>query len=362
MAKKLVVRAILALLVALCASCAVAVALNHLNTDFSDLSDTDRQILSELDAFCKANASDPVWEGFDLENKPILAIGGALKNAYLVNPTGEVGGLFAAKIEMPQDSALRVYRVSFLAPQTLSTRFEVGNFNTLDKTYTVFGSDVYFIRYDRSTSIEAPNSSRHCITLLTHEAFHYYMQNQWSSGSRFEGELSERDVDLLAEEYDALAGIQAQLLTGAPDRDALIRYARDYVDAMERRQAANPEYVQDELSMETCEGTAQYVGICASRIVGYDYGVMYFDNARNVPLSDVVPVFRQGGIDESFLADKMPYQTGALLCQLLDALDAPDWQQRLNAQTPQSTTTLFALVRDYLDSIADAQEGAQAAQ
>lgn len=100
--------------------------------------------------------------------------------------------------------------------------------------------------------------------------------------------------------------------------------------------------------METVEGTAQYVCICASRIVGYDYGVMYFDNTSNVSFSEVIPMFRSGGIDESFLDDRMPYETGALLCELLDALGVQGWQERLNAQTQEAATTLYAIIQEYL--------------
>ena len=274
-----------------------------------------------------------------------------MNGAYLVNPSDEPDSIFAAKINMPQDSALRVYRVSFLAPQTYAMRLEVGNFNTLDKTYDVFGDEVYFIKYNRKDSVEAPNSSRHFITFLTHEAFHYYMQNQWSDGSRFTGELSENDIDLMAEEYDALAGIQAELLRDSPSRETLLGYADAYVRAVEQRLEANPEYVQSELSMETVEGTAQYVGIRASRIVGYDYGVMYFDNTSNVSIAEVIPMFRSGGIDESFLSDRMPYETGALLCCLLDAVGAQGWQERLNAQTLENTTTLHAVIKEYLAGV-----------
>lgn len=347
-AKKVVLRVILALVAAALVAAIGIVAFNRFYTDFDDLSDTDRQILSEIDVFFKANSEQAVFEGYDLENKMILAIGNGLKSAYLVNPSGEINSVFAAKINMPQDSALTVYRLSFLAPQTLAMRLEAGNFNTIGKVYKAFGNEVYFMKYNRSESLEAVNSSKHFINLLTHEAFHYYMQNQWSDGSRFDGELSEEDIDLLAEEYDALAGIQEELLRDEPRTETLLRHAQEYASAMRRRLEANPEYVRAELSMETDEGTAKYVGIRASRIVGYDYGVMYFDNVKNVSFAEVVPMFRSGGIDESFLSDRMPYETGALLCELLDALGAQGWQQKLNAQTPENTTTLYALVEEYL--------------
>ena len=118
--KRIVLRIVLAIVVLLLILAAVAIALNRSNTDFSDLNDTDQQILLEFDAFCKANAENAIWQGFDLENKTVLAIGGMLKNAYLINPSAEINNLYAAKIDMPQDSVLNVYHISFLTPQTLS--------------------------------------------------------------------------------------------------------------------------------------------------------------------------------------------------------------------------------------------------
>ncbi len=34
-----------------------------------------------------------------------------------------------------------------------------------------------------------------------------------------------------------------------------------------------------------------------------------------------------------FFADRMPYETGAILCLLMDELEVPDWQGVLNHQT-----------------------------
>ena len=79
---------------------------------------------------------------------------------------------------------------------------------------------------------------------------------------------------------------------------------------MEQRLQANPAYLQAELSMETAEGTASYAAIQAARAVGYDLGVMYFDNQKNVSFTEVIPMLRAGKIDASFLADRMPYEPG----------------------------------------------------
>lgn len=55
------------------------------------------------------------------------------------------------------------------------------------------------------------------------------------------------------------------------------------------------------------------MGIKASKLVGYDYGVMYFDNQKNVSFSEVIPMVTSGVVEGSFLANRMPYETGALL-------------------------------------------------
>ena len=249
---------------------------------------------------------------------------------------------------MPGNSSLQVYRLSVLTPQLFLIRFSPGNFNTIGETYTLFGSDVYFTKYTKAESIEPQYSSEHYITFLYHEAFHYYMQNNWADGGRFSGELSEEDIDLLASEYDVLAKIQTELVQEHPSEDSLLLFAQEYSAIMEQRIITNPQYLQAELTMETAEGTAQYVGIKASKIVGYDYGVMYFDNTKDVSFSEVIPMLKAGGIDKSFLADRMPYETGALLCELLEALHVENWQEHLNAQTADTPVTLYSEIHEFL--------------
>ncbi len=304
--------------------------------------------MSELEAFCKADSETSVWSGYALEDKPIMAINGALGTAYLVNPSNEIKSVFAQEIAMPEGSGIRVYRLSVLTPQVFPMRFDAGNFNTLGKSYSIFGNEVYFTRYAAKESLDAQYSSKHYITFLTHEAFHYYMQDHWPDGGRFSEDLSGTDIDLIAEEYDVLAQIQSELAESNPSNDALLQSAKDYADVMGRRLGANPRYLSAEISMETIEGTAQYVGIKASEIVGYDYGVMYFDNTKDVSFSDVIPALRAGQIEQSFLADRMPYETGALLCELLDALRVDGWQERLKAQTKENPVTLYSVICDYL--------------
>ena len=339
------------LLIIVCALFLIAAGLvlsNHLFSDFSDLNKTDKQILSELDEYVGETEKEDVWAGYDLGSKTILVMNTDSGKAYMISSESPVKSIFAKEISMPKDSHIKVYRLSYLTPQLLPIRVTGGNFNTAGETYEVLGKEVYYTKYDEEDSINSKYSSRHYITFLTHEAFHYYMQNDWKGGYRFTGELSEKDIELLGSEYDVLGQIQDELKKDEPSKDALHSYAADYVDIMRQRIKADPKYVESELSMETAEGTAQYVSIKASDIVGYDFGVMYFDNVKEVPFSEVIPALKAKKIKKAFLADRMPYETGALLCQLLEELDVKGWQERLNEQTKDEPVTIFSEIEAYI--------------
>lgn len=319
---------------------------NQGGSRLEDLSATDQAILTEYNTLYASLRQEDIWTGYALEDKTILAMPGSWGGGYLINPTQPVSGLFAKEIALPEDWDITVYRVAAVTPGLMAFRFE-GSLNTIGKDYALFGSPVYFVKYDEA-SVTEPWSNLHFACFLSHEAFHYYMQEGWPEGSRFSTEgLTDGDIALLEEEYDILCQVQAQLLSGDPDQAALEEAARAYVAVMDRRLAANPDYVQQELDMETMEGTATYVGIQASRRVGYDFGIMYFSNQKDMPMDQVIPQYQAGNLDKSFLADRMPYETGGLLCLLMDALAIPDWQAALNSQTPEDPVSLYDILKSW---------------
>ena len=57
------------------------------------------------------------------------------------------------------------------------------------------------MRYDAKTSLQTQGTSRHFIAFLAHEAFHYYMQNNWPAGGRFMEDLSKTDIDWMEKQY-----------------------------------------------------------------------------------------------------------------------------------------------------------------
>ena len=116
--------------------------------------------------------------------------------------------------------------------------------------------------------------------------------------------------------------MQSQLILENPDKNAHEQAVRDDVDIMYKRLAANNEYVQQELEIETDEGTATYVGI---------------------------QQYQAGNIDKSYLANRVPSETGALLCLVMDEIGVDDWQDSLNSQTKDNYVTLYSILKEWVD-------------
>ena len=334
-----------AVLFALLAFLLGAVLWNRGHARYEALPEADRFMLDEWNTYHQGTADQDLWEGFQLQERSILALNGSSGVGYLIQPSQPVRNPLAAKLAMPDGFAAEVYRISPLAPQLLSLRAE-GNFNTIGKTYTCFGSEVYFVQYDPEAAMSKPYTASHFITFLSHEAFHYYMQDGWPAGSTYSMEgLSADGRELLYQEYEVLADLQNALLAGRTDRSALLAYTQQYLDIVAQRIQRDPAFLEQELARETVEGTATYVGIRASQLTGYDFGVMYFDNVKDVPFSDLRNTVESGRLDAQVLANRIPYETGALLCLLLERLEVPDWQAELNRQTPEQPVTLYDVLR-----------------
>ncbi len=328
-----------ALATALVAVGVASFAINQLNPAthvYDSMEGADRQALGELSALARGEAETELWEGFSVTAHPVFALKSAWGGGFLANPGSDPSGIFARKVEMPEGAGLDVYSVAGLAPDVL--QFLVpANFNSIGETVGVLGSDVYFLRYGESSFSKACDSG-HFATMLAHEAFHYYAQNNWSGPSRFETEgLSSADLDLLEEQYGVLDEMADALAAETADAQALGALCDHYLDVAARRMAVNPSYMREEQAAETIEGTATYVGIKASEMVGYDFKVMRMaqDGGEPVDLSfaALAGLMRDGTLDVSSISTDWTYQSGALLCQVLDALGAEGWQAKLNAQT-----------------------------
>lgn len=323
--------------------------INRKNTELLSLPHYDQLAFEELNSAFEAEGSDVFWKNFSLNDKPILLISQESHYSYLINPQKNIRSIFATPIDLPnksQDTNLSDYRLSRSYPGLLGLRIFGGNFNTIGETTNILGNDVYYLKYN-SDSFDQDYSSQHFVNFLYHEAFHYFMHNDWAGGDRFFAEFDQQDLQLLDKKLNLLDKARTVLKNSDPDLNELQTIAKEIIELEEQRMASNPEYVQNENMMETVEGTAIYVGMLASHVVGYDNGPMYFDNTKDVPFADVVPFYNEGRLEEGFLRDRLPYETGLVLSIILNELDPEgNWQAYLNEQTLENQRTLLDALKE----------------
>ena len=317
---------------------------NKLNSNYNNLDTVGRFVIREFSDYKKAAEKKPMWKGDKFFDHPVLVLDGALNKAYYFPVKGQsVNSIFATKIK---NAPVDVYRLSRVTPQIIGKKMSIGYFNTIGEKYNLFGKDTYYVKLDNKNGINKNYTPQHFMPFLSHEAFHYYMQNEWADGERFDEPYTENDLNLLFDEYDVLDKYQRMRVNGNINKKELKNIARDYVSAMDKRIKANPNYLNKEMSMETAEGSATYVGIKAAKAVDYKFDVMCFnDKAVHVPFSTLRKQYKDKTINMNHLRNIVPYETGALLCFMLDDLGVDNWQDVLNKQTKKKPVYLYDIIK-----------------
>ena len=89
---------------------------NQFGTNYKDLSKSNQIVLQEIEDYYKEYKTKQVWAGYDLNKYSFLAVDGRGGEAYLINPKKSVKSIFAKEINMPSDSAVKVYRIAAMSP------------------------------------------------------------------------------------------------------------------------------------------------------------------------------------------------------------------------------------------------------
>ena len=63
-----------------------------------------------------------------------------------------------------------------------------------------------------------------------------------------------------------------------------------------------------------------------------------------MPFDDIITQYQAGNIDKSYLTNRVPYETGALLCLVMDEIGVDDWQDSLNSQTKDNLHITVAII------------------
>ncbi|MEG0361485.1 MAG: hypothetical protein RR602_07620 [Longicatena sp.] len=326
---------------------------------WENLGNTEKSVLSELDTLYKETKTSLLWEGYDLNKKPLMLLpkGNIIDSffgyGYAVNCEGLENKIYARKIELPLASSIKsLYRISFFLPATFGARVWGGNFNTIGSDLHIARSkQVYYLKYSNKENLKPRNSSEHFATFFIHEAFHYYMQNDWNPDNPATEDLNERQIALLKTEYKIFNEMQNELKNPTPNKQNLQDTVREYLTIMQERLSLDKDFVEAELLKETAEGTSSFVGIKAARMVNYDLDIMYFDNRKSVPFEEVFPTIENGDLDISYLTNRGPYESGALLCFVIEQLEIKDWQENLNKQTIDTPCTLYSILNDYIQTL-----------
>lgn len=322
---------------------------------YESLSETDRAMLDELDTLSKWEGENSLWAGFKMTEKTIFSLKSFFFGGYLVNPASEPSAITSKKVDMPASSSLTVYRTSGCVPDLLPLSLPPKNFNTYGETFNVQGNNVYFVRYG-DDSFGKSRDSGHFTTMLAHEAFHYYAQEGWAGMSRPNTDLLQgSDLDLLEVQYVMLDGMADLLDFGRTRDEGVVELVGRYIAATDKRIAANPEYMKEELQAETMEGSATYVGIKASEAVGYDFGIMRWNSAEQgdvlLSFGRIASLIKEGTLSADTIGSEWVYQSGALQCAMLDMLGCTDWQDKLNAQTANGQVTTYELLKAYYETV-----------
>ena len=323
---------------------------NQFGATFRDLDETDKNVLSELNTYYdNVQKEGKVWKDFDFLEQPVVAVRGRFGRAYLINPKNEIHSIFAKKIELPENYKITVYRISFVSPQLINMH-GFKNFNSFGRTYKLCGETIFFTRYSEKSFLDLYDTN-HYITFLAHESFHYYEpQRNWADSGRIYADLYTEDfLDNLENEYKILDQIHSAINSDSTTREELIRLSKEYLQAGKICQKNHEELVQMIRINETLEGVATYVGIQASRYAGCEQINILNGDYKQLQgkyFETVIKEIKAGNIDKSVLSSDIDYQSGALICQLLEKLEIPQWQEQLNRQTKEQLVTLYDVLED----------------
>ena len=242
------------------------------NAEYNSLNDIDKSMIKQLSQIYETydNNSEDIWkEGYNFNNIPLVLTpvskdkGMLHAYSYVVGVDKIENSIFSKKIEVPKEMNLPpIYRVSFLSPLLLKTWMPV-NFIFSD----IGTQHVTFFKYN-PLNTTALNTERSFKYFLMHEVFHEYRQMLlWKNINELSSSIAVEERN--KEQYQFLL-LEFAILDKANEisnEDELINVLSDFVAAREYRYNKF-QYMKQEKSVETLEGSAQYIEYNYSNLVG----------------------------------------------------------------------------------------------
>lgn len=325
--KKMVKVILIIILVLLVAS----VGFNKLvHTEYESLNDMDKNMLKQLSQVYEIynNKSQNIWkEGYTFNNIPLVLTPVSKDKGIIHTYSYEIGvdkfknSLFSRKIEVPKEMNLPpIYRMSFICPALIKSWIPI-NFDFID----IGKQHVALFKYN-TNSTKVKNTKNAFKYFMMHEVFHEYRQvPMWKNINKLQSSIHVKERD--REQYQLLLTEFAILdkASSVNSKVELINILSDFVTVRDTRYNKF-YYMEQEKSVETLEGCAEYIEYKYSNLVGDSVkSQRKFSDAFN---TKALKNFTSKVTLNGFMDKNLYYYVGSLQCMFLDKLKI-NWKDRV---------------------------------
>ncbi len=336
------------------AFCVDLVLNKAVNTSNDKLSEDDQAAVQQISNIVALldERGDTIWDsGSDLADNAYVVYKshGFLKGSVYVINADLSGNIFAQEITASDNSTVKVYRLSYAAPQTLKLLFAAEE----ETTVTIGGTDMYAVRYTSDTISDYGTGSLE-ETFCKGIFERYIMPLE---------EIADESAALTAEDA-ALIGLEYEVIDDMLSCESvteLNEYIAYYVTLRcDRTETGDTAQLAEE-QQETQYGSAQYFWYAISQQLGHNY--TYFN--RVIPddinfYSAYYYVFSDGysGDVETYFSQTSRTNTGAALCEVLSKNIVASWGSRLGQKSgDDSCVSQFDLLCEYCDAYCQSYTG-----
>ena len=160
----------------------------------------------------------------------------------------------AKEVKMPKGFYFKsVYRFNKAPLKVESIR---GNFSDMDSDLSIGeNKNIFCFKYNTNNFRKAVDPAYAFSPFFTHEAFHYYMQNDWKiEGAPSSVALTKKEISYIGLKYKVLDKIRIENEKDKINKKKLNKLISEYISIEEKRKEINEGYLKEEHSKETAEG------------------------------------------------------------------------------------------------------------
>ena len=323
------------------------------NKTFNDLSEPDREAITEIcriaDCFDYETGNETIW---DVSYNPSGTVFAVIRSygmfrgyCYVVNASLPTD-IFTQKIEMPDEySDISVYRFALCTPyllNTVSSSFDEG-------TITINNCEFSAVKYDQTSVKE--NGEDSLEARIVKATFRDAVDTP---------DTVSRDNNIgftMNEENIALTGLQYRIideLLETDDQAYADELLCEYVMVRDYQASRYPDFEKQQERLELLDGTEQHVYYNVSRNTGGEY--TYFNKRASDRITFYSAYYyicagNYGTDVKGYFEEEHPVYSGAALCEIMDKFNMiPNWRKKLDNSSDNAFVSEYTLIKDYCSS------------